>query len=284
MSSTESHQKWDVFIAHASEDKEAFVRPLATVLQSLGMSVWYDEFSLQLGDSLSRSIDKGILGSQYGLVIVSPAFIEKKWPEYELRGLITREVGGKNTIIPVWHGVDKRAVEEFSPSLADKIALQTTGLAAQDIALQILAQVRPDLYNSHPRSELIELASGEHIQELQKQVDSLKKRIELQQHAYYIQNTSPYPMSEPQGYFSTSVMTGPMPIPSVHNARGGFISSGNSILAKYLMLGYDFDTADRKASEEIQEIYRKNEIFAIYLCSALFILSLVIIVMNFLWW
>jgi hypothetical protein len=82
MSSTESHQKWDVFIAHASEDKEAFVRPLATVLQSLGMSVWYDEFSLQLGDSLSRSIDKGILGSQYGLVVVSPAFIEKKWPEY----------------------------------------------------------------------------------------------------------------------------------------------------------------------------------------------------------
>lgn len=83
---------WDVFVSHASEDKETFVRPLAVALQGLGVSVWYDEFSLRIGDSLSRSINKGIANSRFGLVIVTPAFIEKPWPEYELRGLVAREI------------------------------------------------------------------------------------------------------------------------------------------------------------------------------------------------
>jgi hypothetical protein len=50
--------QWDLFISHASEDKEDFVKPLATLLHDIGVNVWYDEFSLKLGDSLSRSIDK----------------------------------------------------------------------------------------------------------------------------------------------------------------------------------------------------------------------------------
>jgi len=58
--------KWDVFICHASEDKDAFVRPLAVALRQLGVSVWYDEFSLEVGDSISRSIDKGLAESAYG--------------------------------------------------------------------------------------------------------------------------------------------------------------------------------------------------------------------------
>ena len=55
--------QWDAFISHAWEDKESFVRPLAHRLTALGALVWYDEFSLKLGDSLSSSIDKGLAGS-----------------------------------------------------------------------------------------------------------------------------------------------------------------------------------------------------------------------------
>ena len=65
---------WDVFVSHASEDKDAFVRPLAAALQSLGVSIWYDEFSLRVGDSLSRSIDKGIAGSRLGGYGIPDAF------------------------------------------------------------------------------------------------------------------------------------------------------------------------------------------------------------------
>ena len=52
--------RWDAFVSHASEDKEAFVRPLAVALRTLGLEIWFDEFTLVPGMSLSRSIDKGL--------------------------------------------------------------------------------------------------------------------------------------------------------------------------------------------------------------------------------
>ena len=115
------NDKWDVFISHASEDKETFVRPLAMALQQLGVSVWYDEFSLRIGDRLSRLIDRGLAKSNYGLVVLSPHFLNKPWPEYELRGLIAREIDEDRVILPLWHGVNRQQVLNFSPPLADKV-------------------------------------------------------------------------------------------------------------------------------------------------------------------
>lgn len=89
---------WDVFISHASEDKSDFVQPLAKILTEFGVRVWYDEFTLRLGDSLSRSIDEGLSRSRFGLVVISPSFISKHWPEYELRGLVAREIGAGKVI------------------------------------------------------------------------------------------------------------------------------------------------------------------------------------------
>jgi hypothetical protein len=89
-------KSWDVFISHATEDKELFVRPLAITLQHLGVSVWYDEFTLRLGDSLRKSIDRGLSSSRFGLIVISQHFIKKKWPEYELNGLISREIALSN--------------------------------------------------------------------------------------------------------------------------------------------------------------------------------------------
>jgi len=74
--------------SHASEDKEALVQPLATALAAFGVRAWYDEFTLEAGDSLSRSIDRGLADSRFGVVVLSPSFILKPWPEYELRGLV----------------------------------------------------------------------------------------------------------------------------------------------------------------------------------------------------
>jgi hypothetical protein len=167
---------YDVFISHASEDKDTFVRPLAVALNALGVTVWYDEFSLRPGDSISRSIDKGIAGSRSGLVVISRAFIQKPWPEYELRGLVTREIGGEATIVPIWHGVSKEEVAAFSPTLADKLAIRATEDSAADVSLQVLAVVRPDIYGSNPRAELKKIASGEAIRELQAELASTSER------------------------------------------------------------------------------------------------------------
>jgi TIR domain len=115
--------EWDVFISHASEDKNAIARPLAEALRARELRVWYDEFSLTVGDSLRKKIDQGLANSRFGIVILSPHFFEKHWPEQELNGLATREVGGQKVILPVWHGVGFDGVRKYSPTLADRIAV-----------------------------------------------------------------------------------------------------------------------------------------------------------------
>lgn len=147
-----SKKEWDVFISHASEDKNELVEPLASLLAGLGSKVWYDNFTLNLGDSLSRSIDTGLANSKFGLVVLSPDFLQKDWPEYELRGLVAKELGRDKVILPIWHNVDRDQVLKFSPPLADKLALKTSDHSIEEIGFRILGVVRPDLLeNVHAR-------------------------------------------------------------------------------------------------------------------------------------
>ena len=118
----EDQFEWDVFICHASEDKVEFVRPLAERLNQAGLKVWFDEFSLTVGDSLRRSIDTGLVKTKFGVVVVSSNFFNKEWPQRELDGLATRERDGRKVILPVWLGVDIDDVAAHSPTLADRVA------------------------------------------------------------------------------------------------------------------------------------------------------------------
>lgn len=85
-STARTPSKWDVFISHASEDKDAIARPLAEELRRRGLRVWYDEFVLEVGDSLSEKIDEGLAASHHGVVVLSPKFFEKDWSKKELAG------------------------------------------------------------------------------------------------------------------------------------------------------------------------------------------------------
>jgi hypothetical protein len=166
--------KWDAFISHASEDKDNFVRPLASALRELGANTWYDEFSLKLGDSLSGSIDRGLAESRYGIVVISASFMNKRWPEAELRALVTSSVQGHIAILPIWHGVDHHAVSRFSPLLADKVAIKTDTANAVDIARQILSVIRPELY---ARTDRERVANSSAVRALQVDVDEIRRRL-----------------------------------------------------------------------------------------------------------
>jgi hypothetical protein len=133
---------FDVFISHASEDKDEVVRPLATALQAAGLSVWYDEFELRIGDSLRRKIDRGLANSRFGVVVLSKAFFGRGWPEYELDGLVTRAVSGDQILLPVWHNVSKREVMGYSASLADRLARSTATHTVEEIAAEIVDVIR----------------------------------------------------------------------------------------------------------------------------------------------
>lgn len=140
-------KKWDVFISHASEDKEKVVRKLADSLTRLGVKVWYDETELAMGDSLSRSIDNGLAKSDFGIVVLSPNFFAKDWPEYELRGLVAKSSGRARNILPIWHNITREEVLNYSPPLADIFA-GNTNEDLDDLALKIVSVVKPKLHTA----------------------------------------------------------------------------------------------------------------------------------------
>src|ERR1700744_6442694 len=94
-----------LFISHASEDKDGFVRPLAEELRKRH-EVWLDEYELTVGDSLRGKIDAGLASCDFGLVVLSPSFFPKGWPKLELDALISMEAASGKIILPIWKDVD----------------------------------------------------------------------------------------------------------------------------------------------------------------------------------
>lgn len=138
------NKTFDIFISHASEDKESVVRPLANALANRGLKVWFDEFELRIGDSLRRKIDQGLANSKFGIVVISRNFIRKGWTNYELDGLITKAITNQQIILPIWHEITKQEVLDYSPSLADKVARSTAQDTIEEIADEISALVLGD--------------------------------------------------------------------------------------------------------------------------------------------
>lgn len=137
-----AEKQFDVFISYATEDKDSVVGPLAHALKTRGLVVWYDEFELRIGDSLRRKIDAGLARSRFGVVVLSHAFFAKNWPQYELDGLVTREMTGEQIILPLWHNISKDEIVTRSPSLADKVARRTSDATIDEIADEISEVVR----------------------------------------------------------------------------------------------------------------------------------------------
>lgn len=131
-------QTWDVFLSHASEDKNDVAIPLRDALTALGVTVWLDKSEMRIGSSLRRRIDEGIRSSRFGIAVLSTAFFKKGWTNQELDGLVTKSIAGDHqSLLPIWHGVTHDDVRQFSPTLADRVALSTEELEIEAIAQKI---------------------------------------------------------------------------------------------------------------------------------------------------
>ena len=135
--SPDDFKEYDVFISHASEDKDEVVRPLANQLRDKGLDVWYDEFEMRIGDSLRRKIDLGLAKSRFGIVVLSRSFLQKGWANYELDGIITRSVDRSQVMLPIWHSISRDEVVSYSPSIADKVARNTSTHTIDEISTEI---------------------------------------------------------------------------------------------------------------------------------------------------
>lgn len=147
------------FICHASEDKATVARPIANLLRSKGFDVWYDEYSLTVGDSLRETIDEGLRRADFAIVILSRHFFRKRWPAAELSYCFHRQLSeGRKIILPVWHDVSQSEVAANVPLLADLKAARTDSGPEGTVA-EILRGASAGADNRAIQVELSELLS-----------------------------------------------------------------------------------------------------------------------------
>lgn len=131
------HEKFDVFISHASEDKETVVRPIYEALQKAGINSFLDEVNMEWGDSLTEKINHALGQSKFVLAVLSKDSVGKKWPMKELNSALARELAEKQKILPLIVGSPDLAPLSL---LEDKIYLEWDD-NAEKIAEKLKAQL-----------------------------------------------------------------------------------------------------------------------------------------------
>ncbi|MDT2493402.1 TIR domain-containing protein [Enterococcus avium] len=120
-----SDKEFDIFISYASEDSD-YVDKLEESFLNADFSVWRDKSNIGWGQTLRQSIDNGLVKSKFGLVVLSSKYIQKYWTGYELDGILNKESStGRQMILPLWHNVTKDEIDKKSPSLSNRLALDT---------------------------------------------------------------------------------------------------------------------------------------------------------------
>lgn len=127
------------FISHDSRDKDAIARKIAINLQRMLCPVWYDEFSLKVGDNLRESIEKGLKECKKCILILSQNFIANNgWTKKEFDSIFTREiVEEKKLVLPVWYKVTKELVYDYSPSLLNVKGADWEMLGEDEVCRQL---------------------------------------------------------------------------------------------------------------------------------------------------
>lgn len=135
----ESDEEYDVFISHAWEDKNGFVDEFVAELEKLDIKVWYDKQRIKWGDSMRARIDNGLKKSKFGIAVISPDYIAdgKYWTKAELDGLFQLESVNGKTLLPIWHNITKQQVINYSPIIANKKAMTTASMTAEEIAKEM---------------------------------------------------------------------------------------------------------------------------------------------------
>jgi hypothetical protein len=144
-------QKPLAFISHDSRDKKDIAQPIALGLIKMRCPVWYDEYSLRVGDSLRTSIEKGLKESKKCILILSPNFLSNTgWTKTEFDSVFTRQIlEGTNVILPVWCGVTKQQIYEYSPSLLDKFAVRWDE-GVEEVLRKLCRAIEPPVSNYTP--------------------------------------------------------------------------------------------------------------------------------------
>ncbi|WP_431019616.1 toll/interleukin-1 receptor domain-containing protein [Bacillus safensis] len=123
----------DVFLCHAWDDRKGAAKELHDILESKGVTVWFSEKDVLLGSSLLREIDKGLVKSRVGIVLVTPSFLERVKREgvadKELSALLARDL-----LVPIIHDTTFEDLREVSPLLGSRSGLSTIEESIEEVA------------------------------------------------------------------------------------------------------------------------------------------------------
>ncbi len=125
-----------IFLCHAWDDRQGVAKELHDLLVARGVSVWFSENDIGLGEPFLRAIDKGLAKSRIGIVLVTPALL-KRLPaagvaDKELSVLLARD-----QLVPIVHNTTYAALREVSPMLASRNGLETVEMPMADVAAKL---------------------------------------------------------------------------------------------------------------------------------------------------
>jgi predicted nucleotide-binding protein len=126
----------DVFLCHAWDDRKDAAKELNDLLELKGVTVWFSEKDVPLGSPLLREIDKGLVKSKVGIVLVTPSFLDRVKREgiadKELSALLARDL-----LVPIVHNTTFEELREVSPLLGSRSGLDTEEESMVDIAAKL---------------------------------------------------------------------------------------------------------------------------------------------------
>ncbi|RXF70102.1 toll/interleukin-1 receptor domain-containing protein [Arcticibacter tournemirensis] len=133
----------DVFLCHAWDDRKGAAKELHDLLESNGVSVWFSEKDVLLGTPLLREIDKGLIKSRVGIVLVTPALLRRLAGEgiadKELSALLARDL-----LVPILHNTTYEELREVSPLLGSRSGLSTSEETMVEVAAKLAELVTPE--------------------------------------------------------------------------------------------------------------------------------------------
>lgn len=128
-------QVHDVFLCHAWPDRQADAKDLYDLLRGEDVSVWFSEVTLQLGTDMRVAIDKGLVTSRIGIVLVTPAMLDKLRTDRSVASSELSALLRRSLLVPVLHGVSFEELDQVSPMLASR-----GGLSTEEDSLAVIAE------------------------------------------------------------------------------------------------------------------------------------------------
>ena len=135
-------KQYDVFISHATKDKNSYVDKLVEAIKKEGLSVFYDTECILWGDSIPEKIAEGLTNCTLAVVVISKNYFGRPWTEYEIRTLLNRQNQDNNKLVmPILYGVSKKQLMMHYPELGNILFKYSKSCSCEEMARALREEI-----------------------------------------------------------------------------------------------------------------------------------------------